>query len=123
MMKGKMDKTVFEKIRDREIPAQFEYEDEQVMAFRDVHPQAPVHVLIVPKVAYATLEDIPPEDDIQLKLILVARQVAAKLGIAKNYRLLMNVGRQVQEVPHVHLHLLGGWRAPQANDPETMKLV
>ena len=122
-MKGKMEKTVFEKIRDREIPAQFEYEDEQVMAFRDAHPQAPVHVLIVPKIAYVTLEDIPPEDNIQLKLILVARQVAAKLGIAKNYRLLMNVGRQVQEVPHVHLHLLGGWRAPQANDPETMKLV
>ncbi|MBQ6449698.1 HIT domain-containing protein [bacterium] len=118
-----MDKTVFERIRDREIPAQFEYEDDQVMAFRDIHPQAPVHVLIVPKVAYPTLEDIPPEDDLQLKLILVARQVANKLGIAKNYRLLMNVGRQVQEVAHVHLHLLGGWRAPQANDPETMKLV
>lgn len=118
-----MEKTVFEKIRDREIPATFEYEDDDVMAFRDVRPAAPVHVLIVPKKAYPTLEDIPVEDDIQLKLILVARQVAAKLGIAKNYRLQMNVGRQMQEVPHVHLHLLGGWRSPNPEDPESTKLV
>ncbi len=115
-----MAKTVFEKIRDREIPAEFVYEDDEVMCFRDVNPQAPVHVLICPKHPYATLEEIPLESDLPGKLLRTARLVAGKLGIAKNYKLVMNVGRQVQEVYHVHLHLLGGWRAPQADDPSTM---
>jgi len=117
------EKTVFEKIRDREIPAQFVYEDEQVMAFRDINPVAPVHVLIVPKFPYPTLEDVPMNDQIMTTLIVTARQVAAQLGIDKNYRLLMNVGPGVQEVMHVHLHLLGGWRDPRPDDPESSKLV
>ncbi|MBQ6154410.1 HIT domain-containing protein [bacterium] len=104
------EKTIFEKIRDREIPATFEYEDEEVMVFRDAHPAAPVHVLICPKKAYATLEELTLDDGLQLKLIQVARQMAKKLGIEKNYRLLMNVGRQIQDVHHIHLHLMGGWQ-------------
>ena len=107
------EKTIFEQIRDHEIPATFEYEDDQVIAFRDAHPAAPVHILIVPRHAYPTLEDIPTDDPIQLHLLQVARQLAHRLGIEKNYRLTMNVGRQVQEVHHVHLHLLGGWSQPR----------
>ena len=107
-----MEKTVFEKIRDREIPAKFVYEDEEVMAFWDVNPQAPVHILVVPKEAYQTLEQIPLDSPLPLRLVQVARRVAKQLGIEKNYRLAMNVGLQVQEVHHVHLHVMGGWRKP-----------
>ncbi len=116
------EKTIFEKIRDREIPATFEYEDDDVMAFRDAYPAAPVHVLIVPKKAYATLEQIPLDDPIQAKLIRIAREMAAKLGISQNYRLTMNVGAGMQQVPHVHLHLQGGWKAPRPDDPESTKM-
>ena len=107
------EKTVFERIRDREIPAQIEYEDEEIIAFHDAQPQAPVHLLIVPKKAYPTLEAIQMDDLLMLHLLQVARRLAAKMGIQENYRLLMNVGRQIQAVHHVHLHLLGGWACPE----------
>ena len=111
-MTKKTTKTIFAKIRDREVPGEFVYEDEQVMAIKDINPQAPIHILIIPKKDYATLEEIDLDDTLQLHLLQTARQVAKQLDINRNYRLIMNVGRQIQDVPHVHLHLLGGWSDP-----------
>lgn len=102
--------SIFTKIINREIPATIEYEDDEFIAIRDIHPQAPVHVLVIPKHEYQTLEDVATSDgDFHAKLLVAARTVAKKLGIAQNYRLLMNVGAKMQEVPHVHVHLMGGW--------------
>ena len=102
-------KTVFEKIRDRELPAAIVYEDDEFIAFNDLKPAAKVHVLIVPKTPYPTLEAVPLDDQLQLRLIQVARRVAKQLGISDNYKLHLNVGDKVQAVPHLHLHLLGGF--------------
>ncbi|MEP7166624.1 MAG: histidine triad nucleotide-binding protein [Candidatus Woesebacteria bacterium] len=102
--------TLFTKIINREIPATIEYEDDEFLAFRDIHPGAPVHVLLVPKKEYATLEEVSADDaDFHAKLLMTGRKVAKKLGIEKNYRLIMNVGPDMQQVPHLHLHIMGGW--------------
>jgi len=105
-----MSKTLFEKIIAREIPARIVYEDDLVLAFHDVHPQAPVHVLIIPKkpiprVAEATAEDQPLLGHLMLK----AAEVAAGLGLKENgFRLVINSGRDGGEsVPHLHCHILG----------------
>lgn len=104
-----MDKTVFAKIIDRELPATIEYEDEKVIVFRDIHPSAPVHVLIVPKKQIAKLGDANQEDSELLGHIqLVAYKMAEKLNISKAYKLIIN-GGSLQEVPHMHYHLLGGF--------------
>ena len=104
-----MNKTVFEKIRDREIPARIVYEDEEFIAFEDIKPAAKVHVLIVPKVPYPTLEAVAMDDQMQLRLLQLARKLARQLNIVDNYKLHLNVGDKVQAVPHLHLHLLGGF--------------
>lgn len=106
-------KTIFEKIRDQEIPAKIIFEDEDLMVFHDIEPMAPIHVLIVPKKAYSTLEDLPLDDPLQLKLLQTARKMAKELGIADNYKVFMNVGLKVQQVHHIHLHLMGGWTKPK----------
>lgn len=105
--------SIFSQIAKKEIPAKFYYEDEEIMVIKDVNPMAPVHVLVIPKQQFATLEDIPLESDLPAKLLTVARKVAQQLGIEKDYRLVMNVGRRIQQVPHVHLHLMGGWSHPE----------
>jgi histidine triad (HIT) family protein len=113
-------KTVFEKIRDREIPATFLYEDDEVMAFPDVHPIAPVHVLIVPKKVIVSIAEMDDEDAATVgKMFLVARNIARDLKISeKGYKLLIRVGRDGgQEVPHLHLHLLGGARLSENIHP------
>ncbi len=105
-----MSNSVFSQIIRREIPATIVFENDEFIAFKDIHPHAPVHVLVVPKVAYETLEDVPLEDDgFHARLLKTGRIVAAHIGIADNYRLVMNVGKSVQAVHHVHLHVLGGW--------------
>lgn len=106
-------KTVFEKIRDREIPTEFLYEDDDVMAFADIAPIAPVHVLIVPKKVIVSIAEMDDADaPIVGKMFLVARNIARDLKISeKGYKLLIRVGKGGgQEVPHLHLHLLGGAR-------------
>ena len=106
-----MSETIFSKIIAREIPADIVFEDEHVLAFRDISPQAPVHVLFIPKTAYATLDDVPSgEAELLGRLLLAAAQYARKQGFAKNgYRLVMNVNQDGgQTVFHVHLHLLAG---------------
>jgi histidine triad (HIT) family protein len=103
-------KTLFQKIVDREIPAQIVYEDNQALAFRDVNPQAPVHVLIIPKKPIPQIELTNSEDEALLgHLLYVATQVAKKEGLNDGYRLVVNNGLQGgQTVFHLHIHLLGG---------------
>lgn len=103
--------SIFTKIINREIPAKVRYEDDDFIAFDDIHPKAPVHVLLVPKHPYTTLEEFDEQDvEAHGKLLQTARKVARTLGIEKNYKLMMNVGLEVQLVHHVHLHILGGWK-------------
>jgi histidine triad (HIT) family protein len=102
--------TIFEKIVRGEIPADIVWEDADVLAFRDVNPQAPVHVLIVPKRVVPRLADATPADEALLgKLLLAARTVAEKLDLqASGYRVVINSGPDAGEsVPHLHLHVLG----------------
>ena len=102
--------TLFERIANREIPAEIVFEDEQCLAFRDINPQAPVHVLIVPKKPIPSLDDVSSHDHALLAhLWLTIRQVAAQQHLTEGYRVVINCGRQGgQDVPHLHLHLLGG---------------
>jgi histidine triad (HIT) family protein len=105
--------TLFERICAKEIPAAIVYEDEHIVAFRDIKPVAPTHVLIVPRKPIAALEQATPEDLALLgHLLLKAPQIAAQLGlVAGGYRLVLNNGRDAgQEVPHLHVHLLAGRR-------------
>jgi histidine triad (HIT) family protein len=101
--------TIFEKIIARQIPSKIIWEDDDVIAFHDVDPQAPVHVLIVPKKAVPRLTDATDDDRALLgKLLLVARDVAKKLGLSSGYRVVINSGPDAGEsVPHLHVHLLG----------------
>ncbi|MDD2709577.1 MAG: histidine triad nucleotide-binding protein [Verrucomicrobiae bacterium] len=103
--------TLFEKIAAREIPAQIVHETADVIAFRDISPKAPTHVLVVPKKAIPRIDEAT-EDDAPLlgRLLMEASAVARQLGLAKSgYRLVINNGKDGGEsVPHLHIHLLGG---------------
>ena len=101
---------IFLKIIDKEIPARIIHEDEQCLAFHDIAAKAPVHVLIVPRKAIRTHDDIADEDAPLLgHLHIVARKVAASLGLGDGYRIVVNCGERAgQSVPHLHMHLLGG---------------
>ena len=101
--------TIFEKIIARQIPAKIIWEDEEAIAFHDVNPQAPVHVLIVPKRVVSRLTDAKDDDCALLgKLLLVARDMAKKLELSNGYRVVINCGPDAGEsVPHLHVHLLG----------------
>ena len=106
-----MSKNIFEKIIAREIPADIVFEDESVLAFRDVNPKAPTHVLIVPKKSIARLAEAKAEDELLLgHLLLKAGEVARQLGLNKSgYRVVINNGKDGGEtVPHLHCHILGG---------------
>jgi histidine triad (HIT) family protein len=104
------EKSIFEKIIDREIPADIVYEDEHCLAFRDIEPQAPIHVLLIPKKPITSLDDLTePDHRIMGHLVMVAPKVAAELGVDKGYRLVCNCGPDAgQLVPHIHFHLLAG---------------
>lgn len=104
--------TIFTKIINREIPADIVYETDSVLAFRDINPQAPTHILIIPKVEIPTVADINGKEHAQLlgEMIDAANQIAKDEGIAEEgYRLVFNCKENGgQEVYHLHLHLLGG---------------
>ena len=103
--------TIFAKIIAREIPSDMVFQDDQVTAFRDINPQAPTHILIVPNREIPTANDISPADEELLgHMLVVARQLAEAEGIdADGYRLIINCNEHGgQEVFHLHLHLLGG---------------
>ena len=105
--------TIFSRIIAREAPADILYQDDRVTAFRDIHPAAPVHILIVPNKEIPTVDDVTEEDEAMLgHMFVVAKKVARDLGIAeRGYRLLVNCrGDGGQVVFHLHMHLLGGRR-------------
>ncbi len=105
-----MTDTIFQKIIDKEIPAELLHEDDFCIAFPDISPQAPVHILIVPKKSLMKLHDANPEDQALLgHLMLVANQLATKLEVDQGYRIIINNGAKAgQSVFHLHVHLLGG---------------
>lgn len=105
-------KSVFKKIIDGELPCKTVYEDDKIIAFHDIAPQAPIHILIMPKKEIPDLQSLKPEDYPLLgEVVRVAQEVAAKLGIAKGYRLVTNSGPGAgQTVFHLHFHLMGGRR-------------
>ena len=106
-----MPETIFTKIINREIPADIVYEDDNCLAFRDIQPQAPFHVLIIPKKAIATINDMEQEDCVVFgQLFYVAKQIAKEQGFAEDgYRVVMNCNEHGgQSVYHVHLHMLAG---------------
>ncbi|HXF63460.1 MAG TPA: HIT domain-containing protein [Caldilineaceae bacterium] len=103
--------TIFSKIIRREAPGKILYQDDLVTAFQDIHPQAPVHILLVPNKPIPTVNDVQPEDEAALgRLFTVAARLAKEQGIAEDgYRLLVNCNRHGgQVVYHLHMHLLGG---------------
>ena len=105
------EETIFSKIIRQEIPAKLLYQDELVSAFRDIDPQAPTHILIVPNKLIPTVNHVTAEDELALgRLFTVARKLAEEEGIAADgYRLIVNCNRHAgQEVFHLHMHLLGG---------------
>ena len=105
-----MAKTLFQKIIDREIPAQIAHEDELCIAIHDINPQAPVHVLVIPKLHIARIGEAKTSDAATLgHLLVTAADIARQLGCAESgYRLVINNGRDAGEsVPHLHVHLLG----------------
>jgi len=103
-----MKKTLFEKIIDKEIPARIEHEDDRCIAIHDIQPQAPVHLLIIPRRPIARLSEAGDGDEAVLgHLLLVARDLARKLDLKNGYRIVINNGPDASEsVPHLHLHLL-----------------
>jgi len=108
-----MEDCIFCKIINKEIPAELVFEDELIVAFNDINPQAPIHILIIPKEHFASLNDIPEEKkDILSHILLRARHIARNLGIdEKGYRIVLNTAKDSgQEVFHIHFHLFGGRR-------------
>ncbi|MBN1300215.1 MAG: histidine triad nucleotide-binding protein [Melioribacteraceae bacterium] len=107
-----MGKTIFSKIISREIPADIVYETESVLAFRDINPQAPVHILIIPKIEIPTIKEIKGAEHAKLlgELVEAANKIAEAENISENgFRLVFNCGSNGgQEVYHLHMHLLGG---------------
>ncbi len=106
-----MNKTLFEQIRDREIPAEFVYEDDEIMAIRDINPQAPVHMLVIPKQVIEYVPALEPQHaELMGRMILVAQKIARDEGLdEKGYRLVINTGENAgQSVYHIHIHVLGG---------------
>lgn len=104
------EKTIFKKIIDGEIPAKVVFEDEECLAFHDVAPQAPVHVLVIPKKEVVNVAGLGDADqDLAGKLLMVVRDVAKKLGLENGYRVVANCGADGgQSVDHLHFHILGG---------------
>ncbi len=103
--------SIFSKIIAGEIPAEIVYKDDRVTAFKDIHPAAPVHILICPNQEIATLDDVTDADEATLgHMLVVAKQIAREMGISeRGYRLLINCKADGgQEVYHLHMHLLGG---------------
>lgn len=103
-------KTIFQKIIDREIPARIVYEDDSCLAFEDIQPQAPTHLLVIPKKPIRSIAALA-DDDAPLvgHMLAVIRDLATKLGLSRGYRVVTNIGVEGgQSVDHLHFHLLGG---------------
>ena len=106
------EKTLFQKIMDREEPGEILYEDDRCVALRDIHPQAPTHILVVPRKPIPNLDALTEKDEPLVgHQFLVAQRVAVQEGLTNGYRAVFNNGSDVQQtVAHLHVHLLGGRR-------------
>lgn len=104
------EKTIFKKIIDGEIPAEIVYEDDLCIAFKDIHPAAPAHLIVIPKKEIPTVNDVAEADEAMVgHLFLAMAKIAAQLGLEGGYRIVTNCGRDAgQEVMHLHFHMLGG---------------
>lgn len=104
------EKNIFQKIIDREIPAEIVYEDDLCLAFRDINPQAPTHLVVIPKRAIAMVDDVAEEDEpVVGHLFLAMKKIAAQLKLDGGYRVVTNNGPDAgQEVMHLHFHMLAG---------------
>ncbi len=104
------DKTIFQRIIDKEIPAKIIFEDDRCLAFHDVAPQAPTHVLVIPKKPITSLAELDDSDgELVAHMWIVIRDLAKKLNLDRGYRVVVNCGRDGgQSVDHLHFHLLGG---------------
>jgi histidine triad (HIT) family protein len=102
--------TIFQKIIDKEIPAKIVYEDDLCLAFEDINPRAPTHLLVIPKKEIVSVDGIEPEDEQLIGHLFTAmRKIAAQLGLGNGYRVVTNCGRDAgQEVMHIHFHMLAG---------------
>ena len=108
-----MEDCLFCKIVNKEIPAQIIFENETIIAFEDINPQAPIHILLIPKEHFTSLNDVTEEKkEILGELLIKARQIAKEKGLANNgYRIVLNTGKDSgQAVFHIHFHLFGGRR-------------
>jgi histidine triad (HIT) family protein len=117
-----MEDCLFCKIAKKETPADIVYEDEEILAFKDIHPIAPVHILVIPKKHISSIVEVKEEDtELMGKIIVAAKKIADELDISKDgYKLLFRVRRHGgQEVSHIHLHLIGG--APLFEDIHPIK--
>ncbi|OHB72829.1 MAG: histidine triad nucleotide-binding protein [Planctomycetes bacterium RBG_13_63_9] len=104
------EKTIFRKIIDRDVPANIVYEDDLCLAFEDISPQAPTHLVVIPKKEIPSVDDVAEEDEALVgHLFLAMAKIAAELGLAGGYRVVTNCGPDAgQEVMHLHFHLLAG---------------
>ena len=108
---------IFCKIANKEIQSDILHEDEEVVAFKDIEPKAPVHILIIPKKHISSINNLKEEDEMLIgRLVLIARNLAKENGISETgYRLIFNAGKDAgQTVVHIHLHLIGGIKLPFA---------
>lgn len=105
-----MEKTIFKRIIDGEIPADIVYEDDRCLAFRDVNPQAPTHVLVIPRREIQSLAQLEDSDEALIgHMMLVVRKLAAELGHTNGFRTVINTGSEGgQTVDHLHIHLIAG---------------
>jgi histidine triad (HIT) family protein len=103
---------IFCKIIEKKLDAKIVFENKEILAFKDIHPLAPVHVLVIPKKHIASINEVNDAEDVQLlgNMVIVAKNIAKELGIAEDgYKLLFRTGKHGgQEVDHIHLHLIGG---------------
>ncbi len=106
---------IFCKIAAGDIPSDILFQDEEVMVFRDIHPKAPTHLLIIPKKHITSLAEVAQSDlPLVARMIDAANKMAKQLGVSSGYRLVINSGERAgQVVPHLHMHLLGGRRLPE----------
>jgi histidine triad (HIT) family protein len=104
------EKTIFKKIIDREIPAKIVYEDDLCIAFEDINPRAPTHLIVIPRKEIVSVDDVGPEDEVIIGHLFIAmRKIATQLGLSGGYRVITNCGRDAgQEVMHIHFHMLAG---------------
>ena len=106
-----MSNCIFCKIANKEINSEFVYEDDEIIAFKDVNPQAPIHILVIPKKHIKSIIDLTDEDEMLVgKMYTAVRKIAKKLNIEESgFRLIVNCGKDAgQEVPHLHFHILAG---------------